>query len=457
MRGQLPVVSPSRSPVDADPYGYICPDDPHMLRTPGGEVAGDAREEPGEGSSRGFFAPDRDKGAGLLRGGRVSLPRLCVRVAVCVAALVALDFAIAPSFAPPAAYLAAYRLPRTAPTASIADFAAAIDLTARSPARPPIAVFLGASPTYGHRIKDASNTFPCAFETAAAASGRPFTAFNLATNGQLVGDYLVLAKRFASDADVVFVQLTYHTFSPALGRLRIRYPELPAALGVPVSAADSALLGQPVRPGGSWTPGASSPIDAVLGRWWTLWRERDVVDRRLFGGPPRQALAALVASRAQTASSSDPTTTLLPDDAADDGFASFDDLEPGARMVIVARYAKDSSFTVSPSDDQVRLLDALARDLAVQHKKAVFFLSPMNRDVIDSYELIDPTQYAANVRTLRSVVEPLGFPFIDLNTDVERIPASDFADISHTNDAGGALVGRLLWSATGPYLATVPR
>lgn len=413
------------------------------------------REAQAEEPAGGFFAPDRDKDHRPRFGGRVAPARLVLRLAVCVAALAALDLAIAPSFDPPATYMTAYRLPRTAPTASIADYANAIDLAARSAQRRPIAVFLGASPTYGQRISSARDTFPAAFAAASEASGTPFQAFNLATNGQLVGDYLVLARRFSRDADVMFVQLTYHTFSPAQGRLRIRYPELPGVLGVPLSDAEGALLGLPARTGGSGMPGVASSIDGPLGRWWTLWRERDVIDRRLFGGSPRQTLQAMLAPRTAATSTAEATFTVLPDDAANEGSASFDSLDPGARIVAIARYAEDSSFTISASDDQVRLLDELARTLASEGKRAVFFVSPMNRDVIDSYGLIDPAQYAGNVGILRAVVTSHGLRFIDLNTEGEHMPEADFADISHTNDVGGALVGRLLWDLTASYIATV--
>jgi hypothetical protein len=420
----------------------------------GGDVLRDVREGQAEEPARGFFAPDRDEDRRPRPGGRVTPARLVLRIAVCIGALVALDVAIAPSFAPPETYMTAYRLPRTAPTASIADYANAIDLAARAPQHRPIAAFLGASPTYGQRISDARSTFPAAFAAASEASGTPFQAFNLATNGQLVGDYLVLARRFSRDADVVFVQLTYHTFSPTQGRLRIRYPELPAVLGVPLSDAEGKLLGLPARTGSLGMPGVASSIDAPLGRWWTLWRERDVIDRRLFGGPPRQTLPAML-EPATTTSTAEATFTVLPDDAANDGSASFDSLDPGARMTAIALYAEDSSFTVSASDDQVRLLDELAGTLASEHKKAVFFISPMNFDVIDSYGLIDPAQYASNIGELRAVVGSHGLRFIDLNTEAESVPVADFADISHTNDAGGALVGRLLWDLTASYVATV--
>jgi hypothetical protein len=405
-----------------------------------------------------FFAPSHDDAArgGPAPGRRFPLRRLVVRVVVCLLALVALDRVIEPYFAPPAAYLRDYRLPRTAPTASLADYVNAIDLAARVPGRAPVAVFLGASPTFGHRIQDARNTFPYAYGSAAASAGVPVTAFNLATNGQFVGDYYVLAKRLTGDADIVFVQLTYHTFSPAArAGLRIRYPELPQVLGVTLSAEDAGLLG--LQP--SATDAAPAPpvaLGGFLSRWWTLWRERDLIDRWLFGGSPRDALAGFVARATGAATASVPASvTTLPEDTAGDGFASFDALDPGQQMVVLARYAEDSSFTIDPADSEVVLLDQLASEIAAAGKKAVFYVGPLNREVIDFYGLIEPAQYRSNIDLLRATVARHGFTLIDPNAADAALPRTDFADISHTTDAGGAAFGAWLFEKTSAYLRAV--
>jgi hypothetical protein len=420
-------------------------------------VADEVEESPSSDTTEPFFAPSRNDLERKTPRSGFRAYRLAIRLAVCLLALAALDRVIAPMFAPPAAYLSDYRLPRTAPTAALADYVNAIDLAARVPGRPPIAVFLGASPTYGHRIKDARNTFPYAYASAAASAGVPVTSFNLAANGQFVGDYFVLAKRLAPDADIVFVQLTYHTFSPAArGVSRIRYPELPSVLGVSLTADESTLLGlQPS--GGPATSAPPSAIGGALSRYWTLWRERDLIDRKLFGGSPRDALAALVGRLTGTAPApaAAATATVLPEDSADDGFASFAELDPGMQMVAIARYAEQSSFTVDATDSEIVLLDRLAAELAAGHKKAVFYMGPLNREVIGSYGLIDPAQYARNISFIRAAVERHGFTLIDPNTGPIAIPGSDFADISHTTDAGGSLFGALLLKDTLSYLRTV--
>jgi len=404
-----------------------------------------------------FFAPSRADQAGRTERPGFSLRRLIVRVVVCVLALAVLDRLIAPSFAPPAAYLHAYRLPRVAPTTALADYVGAIDLAARAVDHPPIAIFLGASPTYGHRIKDSRNTFPYAYASAAASAGVHVTAFNLAANGDFVGDYFVLSKRLTADADIVFVQLTYHTFSPVARQgLGIRYPELPAVLGVSLTPTEAALLGEKANDTAAASSAAPPAFGGFLSRWWTLWRERDLIDRRLFGGSPRDALARAVARVTGSAGASATTSaTILPEDDAEDGFASFDSLSPGKQMVVLARYAEQSSFTVDPTDSEVVLLDRLASDLAAAHKKAVFYMGPLNQEVIDFYQLIDPAQYRSNMAILRATVERHGFRLIDHNTDKAALPRADFADISHTTDAGGAAFGALLLKDTLPYLRQV--
>jgi hypothetical protein len=435
----------------------MIPTGPESKDLAGGHVTDENGASPSTGAVEPFFAPSREDQAGRVSNRRFRVRRLAVRVVVCVLALVALDRVIAPSFAPPAAYLEDYRLPRTAPTAALADYVGAIDLAARVPDHPPIAVFLGASPTFGHRIQDARNTFPYAYASAAASVGVPVTAFNLATNGEFVGDYYVLAKRLAPDADIVFVQLTYHTFSPtARGGLHVRYPELPQVLGVSLTAEEAGLLGLPGSDVSPSAPAASAAVGGFLSRWWTLWRERDLIDRRLFGGSPRDALAAFVARATGTATTSvAATVTTLPDDAANDGFASFDDLDPGQQMVVLSRYAQDSSFTIDPADGEVVLLDRLAAELAAAHKKAVFFMGPLNEKVISFYGLIDPAQYKRNMDLLRATVESHGFTLIDHNADASALPRADFADISHTTDAGGAAFGALLFRDTSAYLRAV--
>lgn len=395
----------------------------------------------------GYFSPKAEEANYFAFGGRVGLPRLLLRIAIAVALLFAVDAAVAKTMAPKSTYLRAYRLPRELPTASLADYVDAIDQTALTRGGTPVVTFLGASPTYGYRIKDSANTYPYAFQSSAAASGWPSNTFNLATNGQFVADEYVLGTRLADDSDVVFVQLTYHTFNPsARSGAVIRYRELPQLLSVPLTEPAAGMLG--VKP--SAAPKATSAADALVGRYWLLWRERDALDKRFFGGKPQTVLDRATAPARAGGS----VVTSLPGEDApvDDGFASFDALEPGQQMIAIERYAENSRFVINPADTDVRFLGLLADELKAKGKRAVFFMAPMNRQLVDEYQLIDPAQYAANVAVLKAEVAKDGFPFLDYNTGPDVLPRGLFADISHTTDEGGKRVGGLLWRDTREYV-----
>jgi hypothetical protein len=391
-------------------------------------------------SSSGFFSPDGREHRYFGFGGRVTWPRLLLRLAIALAVLAAIDVAVAHTLTPSAAYEHDYRLPRTLPTSQLRDFADSIHAASISHTGGPIVTFVGASPTWGYRIANPANTFPAAFSAAGKAAGWENRTYNLASDGQFLGDEYFMAKGVSADAGIVFVQLTYHTFNPkARGGQLVRYPEIPQLLRLDISPAEAALLG--VRPTASTH--AASRADAFLSRYWLLWRERDALDRRLFGGKPQDLLAHPLAQAS--------TLTSLPDDAEGSSVA-FDKLDPVKRMFALTRYAETSSFRISPNDSDVRFLRLLAEMLHARGKKAVFFVSPLNRAVIENYNLIDPKQYAGNVGVLRGIVQSEGFPFLDYNTGPTKLPARDFADISHTTDAGGKAFGALLYRDTWRYL-----
>jgi len=397
-------------------------------------------------STDGYFAPQFREKSRLELGGRVTWLRLLLRLAVAMMVLVGVDGLVAETLVPDTVYEDAYRLPQALPTASLAGFRHSIHAASLSPDNHPLVVFLGASPTWGHRIEDKRNTFPAAFEAAARRGEWPNKTYNLACNGQFVSDQYFIAKSVAPDADVVFVQLTYHTFNAgAREGLTIRYPEIPRLLEAGVSDTEAALLG--IEPFSA--KGASSRASAFLAEHWLLWRERDALNRRLFGGKP-QALFA------PDARSQDTSLTTLPDDAGQDDFVAFDELDPERQFVAVSRYAQNSSFAIESGDSEMIFLQRLVDLLESQDKKAVFFMAPLNRSLIEEFELIDPDQYASNTGKIRSVIEGTGYPFIDFNTGPPRLEADRFADISHTTDQGGREVGSLLFDETREYLEGRP-
>lgn len=380
----------------------------------------------------GSFSPGRRQAAYLAFGAPLGWRRLALRLAVLVAVLALADAWVARSVVPsPSAFSTDYRLPRTLPTAALLDLAGSIEGESRSKTGGPIAIFLGASPTWGERIEDPSATYPAAFRAAAAADARPMRVYNLACNGQFVADYLAISRRLSPAADVVFVQLTYHTFNPdARDGRSARYPELPRLLG-----------------GGDW-----------LAQHWLLWRERDSIAACVFGGRPQPAvrsaiLALLRPPEDDATGGADPAEAGLDDvDPLDADPAGSDPADPAAHMIAISRYAENATFRVSADDSEVRALVSLTERLSAEGKKAVFFMAPLNPELVNDYQLIDPETYRANVAVLRGIVESSGFPFLDFNDGTRFVPAAEFADVSHTTDAGGRRVGKLLYDETERYL-----
>ena len=398
------------------------------------------------------------EGSYLSLGGNVTWRRLLLRVAVLCVALVLLDRAVAATLPAASVYLDSYRLPRLLPTSAISDYALSIESAAAASRGKTTAVFLGASPTWGDAIRDRRHTVPYAFESAATSAGVPLQAFNLASNGQFVGDQYIIAKRLADDAGLVMVELTYHTFNPAArsGKV-VRYAELPRLLGVGLSPRERRLLG--IESGES--AGASTVADRFLSANWLLWRQRDRLDRKLFGGKPRQALDDAVGKLLRRGRAAPDTLEDADEtdggESPDAGFTSFDALDPGKQMIVVARYSEDSAFEIDPADAEVRVLSGLAGLLESRHKKAIFFMTPLNRDLVSEYELIDPKQYARNVSTIRRVVESKGYRLIDYNAGPAAVAADQFADVSHTTDEGGQAFGARLYRDTSAYLQAVTR
>ena len=181
---------------------------------------------------------------------------------------------------------------------------------------------------------------------------------------------------------------------------------------------------------------------------WAAYRERSAISTKLFGAMPEERLREewLRRTGGKVAPSQEATMPA-------DEFASFDSLDPEKQMIVVAEYAENSSFTVSPRTPQMRTLGLLARSLREQGKKAVFFVAPLNRDIVDYYALIDRAQYLANSKAIGDVVRSAGFPFVDYNAaETPVFPAEYFADIDHTTDAGGRAVGARLWQDTAAYV-----
>ena len=82
----------------------------------------------------------------------------------------------------------------------------------------------------------------------------------------------------------------------------------------------------------------------------------------------------------------------------------------------------------------------------------MFFLSPLDMEILEGFGVLDRQQYNANSGAIRAVVERHGLTFIDWNQPKLTLPSSAFADMTHTTDAGSALFAKRLYKKLAPLL-----
>lgn len=372
----------------------------------------------------------------------ITARRVVVRFAVLALALVIVDFAVAKAFPLPD-YEADWRMPRALPTSQLAPFVDHVERSAALGSAPVIA-FVGASPTWGDAVANDGETVPAGLRRAAAEAGSDAVVFNLASNGQLLGDSYFVARRVADDADLLFVQLTYHGFNSewrqgATGR----YPELPRLLGVPVDAELADVLGV----GASPAPDITGKADRWLQGHWRLYGMRDAIAGEVLGATPEKRLFQRW------------ETIALPEFAGEEervpSGEPFEMLDPDEQMIMLDEFAAAGEFAVDPGDSEVLMLERLAADLAESGTRTVFYISPLNVEALESFDLFDRELYEENVGPLREIVESQGHLFLDLNEESE-IPASAFADINHTTAEGSELVADELWRLTRDLIEAAP-
>ncbi len=339
-------------------------------------------------------------------------------------------------------YDADWRLPKTMPMAELPGYVDHIVGLPRDASRP-VVLLLGASPTWGEMNSDNRHTYPAVFRRTARADGLDARVYNLGSDGALVSDDYFIADRLAGSADLVAVQLTYETFNP-VGRIAgdLRFPELPRVLGEPVSARVAGTLGI----ARTHAFNLSGIVDRTLGRFWTLFREQDALAARLFGRPINEELFARW--QKMTHAAPKPLVAVAPPPVN----VVFDDLEPSQQELIVQRFSEYSDFHVSPADSELRMLDLLCADLQRRRARAVFFLSPLDMEILEGFGVLDRQQYNANSGAIRAVVERHGLTFIDWNQPKLTLPSSAFADMTHTTDSGSALFAKRLYKKLAPLL-----
>lgn len=373
---------------------------------------------------------------------RLTPGRLLVRVCAMLVALIVIDALVAGYLRSDRRYDADWRLPKTWPMSALPGYVNHIESLPRDPRRP-LVLFLGASPTWGDMNSDSRHTYPAVFARIAHGAGSGARVYNLGADGALVSDQYFIASRLAGHADLLAVQLTYHTFNPA-ARIdgRQRFPELPLILGQAVSSRVASVLGiDSSRPFN-----LSGVVDRILDRHWLLFRERDSLAAKLFGRPFRNELFARWQELTGSAPEELPPAPPLPPGS------SFDNLDPARQTELVERYADFANFRIKRSDSELIMLDLLCARLQRQHVRAAFFMSPLNISALTGFDVFNRRLYDANVKVIRAVVERHGLTFVDWNQPGLQLPSSAFADITHTTDAGSALFARQLYRALAPLL-----
>jgi lysophospholipase L1-like esterase len=364
-----------------------------------------------------------------------------------VLALMAIDVLVAGYLRPSQHYDSNWRLPRTQSMSALPGYVDHIE-SLRRDARRPVVLFLGASPTWGEMNRDRHHTYAADFARIAHAAGVEARVYNLGADGTLVSDQYFIADSLDGHADLLSIQLTYHTFNP---KARIdgaeRFPELPRILGQPVSSQVADLLGIDPTPPFN----LSGTVDRLLNRHWLLFREHDELAARLFGQPIRDELY----DRWQDLTGSAPQQPPLAPSLRRN--VGFDQLDPARQTEIVERYADLAHYRIRRDDSELRMLDLLCARLEHSYARAVFFMSPLNIGALEDFQVFDRRLYDANVAVIRAVVEKHGLAFIDWNQPRTELPSALFADATHTTDAGSAVFARRLYRALAPQLAAGAR
>ncbi len=390
-----------------------------------------------------------------------------LRLALAVVLVAAFDMAARAEVPEPdREFDAAFRLPTDSSLDGLDAFVRHIRRTRSAHPDDLIVVFLGASPAYGVGIRHAERTFSAAFESAAASDtpqgGHRLRAFNLGANGLLLGDQYVIAKAIGDAADLFVVQLTYQTFDPRRSLSKMREPDLPSMLHVEIDPEEARALDTERR---TDTPLDRAVDDAFRDRWFALAHKDEIASAlaltdaptrlyRLAAGTPRAS------SPAEGAQDTDAGVVGVQGDVTGaedsvDPTTPFDELDPALQMVAISRASESSDFELDAKNGELRMLERLARLLEARDRHAVFFLAPMNEEVISAYEVLDERRYERNVRHLRATVMRHGFELVDYHPK-PFLTSAHFVDLTHTTDEGGTLTGQRLWQDLRHMVEDIP-
>jgi hypothetical protein len=257
-------------------------------------------------------------------------------------------------------------------------------------------------------------------------SGGRITGVALTVPGARPADYLFLARRFEGlPVRGIFITLNYETFSPPQLAVSLRYRTVPRALarvdGVDVLAQ---VLSRRER--------FEARFGGGVGSIWATFRHRAVLTHALLGGEPRAWMRG-----AYLRSAAAMRGTYVAVDPA----RSWRAMEYGAAELAHFKRMYDFDY-VDPDAYNVRLLRLLCRTLHETKREVVFYVTPINGEMIDEQEMMRREWFEQNVAFLQNIPRSFGFETQDLSA---LVPGEEFIDAHHMLPAGNArLTERLL-------------
>lgn len=150
---------------------------------------------------------------------------------------------------------------------------------------------------------------------------------------------------------------------------------------------------------------------------WGLYRWRDFLQARYFGGPPAEAVRTGRVAATKRLRKNTPA----------------DGLDPEFILLIKARQRFDS-IHLRPDNPQRQALERLLDDLDQRDQKVVVFYARENPEVLE--DLIDLDRYARLTTELRDVIEKHRSTNIAYLPGIETMPAERYLDHVHIDYQG---------------------
>ncbi len=286
--------------------------------------------------------------------------------------------------------------------------------------------------------------------------------FNLGLPGGRPADLLMTLKKLHQSGAVqmVVVNISYPFFSDEMSQTPLLYfkvwsPSLTESerreLKVPpVRQADQKVQAGPEENSGSME--AENYLQWKISSLWSVYRFRQELNRFIFGGQPAQKIKELFnpALKGEAPPREQPEEPGLEEPLSEKdkpenkynvwySFAWSDrDLEHLAKV-----------FNVNDSSLNFKYYRELCRYLKDNEIPAVIFMSPVNRDLLKQYQLLDQGAYLKNTDLISQVARQNGIVFLDYQ---EAVGADLFHDSMHMLDGGNLAAAKMLGRDLRPII-----